>query len=139
MPTATGFVENGLVLTGRTVGAVTLELVGYAMALGESVEIDITVNGFTEATGADTCAWQAIGKGRRTSAGVSSRTTSAAGAGAGQIDNTFAPTRPTFVFSDPASAVAPNTLNRFSTIVTGKTGVTIDWVWSYKTIRGTAL
>jgi hypothetical protein len=121
---------------GRTVGAQVLDVYFEDLSEGETVEMEIIVQGWTEGTHANTCGWKSTGQAARTGAGVSSRTSSAAGVGPGQISNNFMGPRPAFQFSDPASAVAPNTQHRFAAQVTGKAGVNVLWSFTGRVVRG---
>jgi hypothetical protein len=121
---------------GRTVGAAVLDLYFEDLSAGETVEMEVLVEGWTEGTHANVCGWKSVGQASRTSAGVSSRTSSAAGVGPGQVSNNFMGPRPSFQFSDPASAVTPNTQHRFAAQVTGKAGVDVLWSYTGRIVRG---
>lgn len=105
-------------------------------ATGESVVLEVTLNGFTEGAHTNHFAWQSVGSAKRTSSGTSSRTSTASGSGAGSVANDFSPTRPSFRFSDPAVGVAPDVLNQFHGIATGKLSVPMLWVYTLRQISG---
>jgi hypothetical protein len=129
-----------LVLVGsaRSTDGSQFELFGIDMAAtGESVKIDVSIQCWEEGTHAYQAAWDIVGTGQRTSAGVSSRTSTSGGGGSGQTANTFtAPNKPSVAVSNPASAVSPNTAHRLAILGTGKPGVDILWQWTATIKRG---
>jgi hypothetical protein len=83
----------------------------------------------TEGTRADSAHWSITGLWQRTSGGVSSRVSSAAGAQTSS-GNSYGGPKPSVSCSDPSSAVAPNVLNKAAIVATGKAGVTINWIFT---------
>lgn len=133
--TATGTVD--LVGSFRTTSNESVAFGAMPLAAtGESVMLEVTLNGFTAGVHTNHFAWQSVGTAKRTSSGTSSRTSTAAGAGAGSVANDFAPTRPAFRFSDPAVGVAPDVLHQFHGIATGKLSVPMLWVYTVRQVRG---
>jgi len=133
--TATGTID--LVGSFRTTSNESVAFGAMPMAAtGESVALEVILEGFTEGTHANQCVWHATGTARRTSSGTSARTSTAGGGGAGQVANDFAPTRPAFRFSDPAVSGAPDVLHQFHGIATGKLGVPMLWVYMVRQVRG---
>lgn len=133
--TATGTID--LVGSFRTASNESVAFGAMSLAAtGESVMLEVMLEGFTEGTHANQCAWHATGTAKRNSSGTSARTSSAGGGGAGQIANDFAVTRPAFRFSDPAVSGAPDVLDQFHGIATGKLSVPMLWVYTVRQVRG---
>lgn len=91
---------------------------------------------FEEGNHNQSAEWTITGVWQRTSAGVSSRISSAVGTRT-QAGENFGGAGPGLNLSDPASAVAPNVLNRAGFIGTGLAGTNLLWVGLVTIVRGT--
>ena len=130
-PTSQARVDQVFVGSARVTNATPVLLFYIDLpATGESAKINASIQAWNEGVHSAHGAWDIVGTGQRTSAGVSSRTSTAAGGGSGQTTNSFGGPKPSVGVSDPSSAVAPNVLNRLGITFTGQTGVNILVMWS---------
>jgi len=120
----------------RTTTNTQTMLFSVPMIAGDTVTIQGTIQAFVANTHANHAGWRSVAAGKRTSAGVSSRTSSAGGGGSGQYANDFGGPKPTLGVSDPNSAVSPNVLHSIGFLVTGQSGVEIIWEYALRIMRG---